>query len=175
MYKLLVRGYIRELEKAIIKQHVPSDISSLCIQYYYSNSKLILITNSFDIFITDINEDEESKNDTIWNTSLKNISINQKIKHPNEESKESGPSQSSSWIITNTNKSLSSSIENSAICAYSNITLPKYVLSATKLTGNHNNNIIFQASADPSARNCCAIILNDTDFVGVESKGILCT
>ena len=162
-HKLLVSGYIREQEKSVIKKHIPSEITSLCIEYYHSNSKLLLITNDA-IFITDVNEDEETKEDNIvWNASLSKI-------------------PSSNYIRNNTSSSYFSkspsqvnAIENSGICCYSNIALPKYVLSHSKLTGNHNNNVIFKTGGTyygGPLKDCNAFIFNEADFMTIKTKGI---
>lgn len=162
-HKLLVSGFIREQEKCIVKKHIPSEITSLCIEYYHSNSKLLLITND-TIFITDINEDEETKEDNIvWNASTTNTQKSQYIR---------GVKPISSYF-DNGSSSILHALENSGICCYSNISLPKYVLSATKLTGNHNNNVIFKTGGSLNAStDCIAIIFNEADFMTIKTKGI---
>eukprot|EP01084_Bolivina_argentea_P288202 494638_1 len=153
-HKLLVKGYIRELETSSLKIIVPLDIKLLCIEYYYSNCKLLLIQKEFyegnqrkGILIIDFNEDEETKNNTVWNARLSTLPKSHLI---------SAKAYSKPWMI-----------EDSSICCYSNITLPKHILTATNLTGNHNNNVIFKCGETNSNY---AIILNDNDFVSIDEK-----
>ena len=60
MFKLLVEGYIHEIEKKLNKQIIPTEIVLLCIEYYYANSKIVYLSdilndkNLFSLYLTDI-------------------------------------------------------------------------------------------------------------------------
>ena len=157
MYELLVSGYIRESEKALLKKLVPDGIKALCIKYYRSDSTVVLLRNEdgndpYGICITEINGHQKATDNTVWNASIgrhfeKNGSL----------------------------ASLSRSMEISGLCCATNVPFPKSVIESAKLSGNHSANVIFKAGTNhsESSTGCFAVIINQQDLTTVHDKGKL--
>ena len=180
MSKLLVEGYIHEIEARLNKQIVPKEIVLLCIEYYYANSKIVYLSdiighNQFSLYLTDIAADtskEIQSNNTRTNTKSKpkNIESFEKVWKCNLSKFNTLDIPS---YTTNTLNEWN--LSGSAVCSKKNIKFPSFIDKNLKFkTGN---NAIFKCGGlSPNGKSCSVYIINEQchthDYL---NQGMFCT
>lgn len=166
MFKVLVEGYIHEIETYLNKRIVPNEIVLLCIEYYYANSKIVYLSdiigdNQFSLYLTDIATDtsNENKSDSTstnhTKTKSKNIDSFEKVWKCNfDKFNTLGFPSCNSNIISEWN------LNGSALCSKKNIKFPSYI--DNKLKFKTGNNAIFKCGGlSSNGKSCSAYIINE--------------
>eukprot|EP01084_Bolivina_argentea_P291591 501149_1 len=165
MDRLLVDGYVRNIEKILINKIIPIEIYHICFDFYFS-SKFMFYLASIHYY----NELNESK---IENT-LSIANIDTKKQWTGNVFKISNPKIN---ILDNDENNNDWTVDSGGICFARNIKIPNIITSKLSHIKNRQlqfNNIVFQvgglnktkdnAYIEEASEDCSALIINSHQF-----------